>query len=141
MITTCSRAALLTLSTGILVAPLLRAQPAPNCEQWNTEEFFRAATVEDVTACLDAGADVAARTESGHTPLHRAAEFNDDPAVIEALLDAGADLHAGTDGNGHQPVHEAATNENPAVLAALLAAGAAPSARDEYGRTPYTMRP
>ena len=56
-----------------------------SCEQWNTEEFFRTATVEDVTACLAAGADVAARTEDGHTPLHQAAFVNENPAVVQAL--------------------------------------------------------
>ena len=41
---------------------------APNCAEWNTEGFFETATVEDVTACLSAGADTTAgsrRVEAG----------------------------------------------------------------------------
>ena len=30
----------------------------------------------------------------GYTPLHWAARFSDDPAVITALLDAGANVNA-----------------------------------------------
>ena len=44
---------------GVLTAPLVSAQ-APDCKQWNTDEYFKTATVEDVTACLVAGADVKA---------------------------------------------------------------------------------
>ena len=42
------------------------AGPAPSperCDEWNTEAYFETATVEEVTACLAAGADVAALTE------------------------------------------------------------------------------
>ena len=61
--------------TSIVVLILLgiftgTAQAEPNCEEWNTKEFFEAATVEDVTACLDAGADPAATDDAGITPLH-----------------------------------------------------------------------
>ena len=60
-----------TMIRSVLVSVLLgfltvvAAQPAPSCEQWNTEAFFQTATVEAVTACLAAGADVAARDEGG----------------------------------------------------------------------------
>ena len=73
------------------VPPEAQEEVAPSCEQWNTEEFFRAASVEDVTACLAAGADAHARDERDLTPLHWAAFGNQDPAVFEALLAAGAD--------------------------------------------------
>lgn len=64
----------------------------PDCSQWNTEEFFEAATSEDVNACLAAGARFTRAVL--YTPLHRAAGFSDNPLVIEALLAAGADLTA-----------------------------------------------
>ena len=51
---------------------------------------------------MDAGADLKARTEDGLTPLHWAARFTDNPAVIAALVDAGADLKARTE-NGLTP--------------------------------------
>ena len=120
------------LSVAVLVTPARAAQAGLGCEQWNTQEFFEAATVEDVTACLDAGADVKARDEFGYTPLHRAARFNEKPAVIEALLAVGANVKA-RDKNGSTPLHWAA---NPAVIEALLAAGANIEARDEFGYTP-----
>ena len=100
--------------------------PAPErCDEWNTEAYFEAATVEDVTACLAAGADVAALTEREEkTPLHLAAEFSMNPGVVEALVAAGADLEARKRGD-HTPLHWAAAfSENPAVIEALLAAGA-----------------
>ena len=88
----CKRAFLWGMCLVVLSSPALAGQGALSCEAWNTIEYFRTATVEDVTACLDAGADVAARTDDGYTPLHWAAGTNDNPAVIEALLAAGADL-------------------------------------------------
>ena len=127
---------LLFLTAGILLAPVLRAQPAPTCEQWNTEEFFEAATVDHVTACLAASADVTARDEDEITPLHWATWISDHPAVVEALLAAGAHLEA-RNGTGSTPLHNAAANnENPAVVEALLAAGANIEARDDRGFTP-----
>ena len=49
------------------------APPRPGCGQWNTEDFLRTATAETVTACLGAGANVAARDDDRITPLHWAA--------------------------------------------------------------------
>ena len=72
-------------------APLMGAQEALSCGQWNTEEFFETATAKDVTACLADRADVGARDESGITPLHWAAVGNQNPAEIQPLLAAGAD--------------------------------------------------
>ena len=93
---------LLFLAAIILLAPMLRAQPAPTCEQWNTEEFFRVATVDDVTVCLVAGADVAARDEDEITPLHWATWISEHPAVVDALVAARADLK-GRNGTGDTP--------------------------------------
>ena len=110
--------------------------PAPNCEEWNTGEFFETATVEDVTACLAAGADVAARDGLGYTPLHLAAELNGNPAVIEVLLKGGADSEA-RDSYQDTPLNKAAGyNENSAVVQVLLAAGAELEVRDKDGNTP-----
>ena len=112
------------------------AQPVVNCKKWNTEKFFRKATVEDVTACLAAGADLEARDKDKATPLHYAAYQNENPAVIETLLKAGADLEARTKWEA-TPLHFAAgANENPAVIETLLKAGADPMTRTKWESTP-----
>ena len=136
---TCTRIFLGILSVAVLATPALAAQAAPNCEEWNTRKFFQTATVEDVTACLAAGADTTAGDKYKWTPLHWAAMYNENPMVIEALLAAGADLESRDNISlGGTPLHwAAAQNENPAVIKALLAAGAALESRDtKYGGTP-----
>ena len=124
------------LTAIMLLAPMLRAQRAPSCEQLNTEEFFQSATVADVTGCLDAGTDVAARDEGEITPLHWATWTSEHPAVVDALLAVGADLEA-RNGTGGTPLHNAASNnENAAVLKSLLAAGADMAVRNDEGVAP-----
>ena len=112
---------------------------APNCDQWNTAEYFKTATVGDARACLDAGADPTAReVYSKHTPLHMAAMASRSSAVIKALLAAGAEVNARV-GDGDTPL-QAAFNINarrePAVIEALLAAGADPNVRGSNDWTP-----
>ena len=128
-----------------------RQRAAVICEDaWNTREYFQIATVEDVTACLAAGADLEAKADDDYTPLHMAARYNGNPAVIEALLIAGADLEAETNlgfwsSSGFEkitlenrtPLNLAASNNsNPAVIEALVAAGANVNARDRMDYTP-----
>ena len=81
---------------------------------------------------FDMGTDVSSRRERGPggywggdvTPLHLAAAWTRDPAVIPLLVEAGADVNA-RDDRGFSPLHAAARlNENEAVIRALLAAGA-----------------
>jgi len=129
------------LRATILAAAVTFGLPvwANECEGWNTDGFFKAVSANDVTSCLSAGADVNARTESGYTPLHMAAAFNDNPAVLEVLLAAGADVNARTE-SGWTPLHMAAwVNLTPAVFEVLLAAGADPTALTEDGRLPFNL--
>ena len=63
--------------------------PPVICEEWNTQEFFETATVESVTACLAAGADVAARDDQRATPLHWAAGSSQDVSGPSVLLGPG----------------------------------------------------
>ncbi len=119
---------------------MAEGKPVVDCGQWNSSEYFKEATLESVTTCLAAGADPQARTTGlESTPLHFAAWYNDDPAVIEVLLKAGADPMA-LDNNKDTPLHCAARfNRNPAVSEALLKAGADPIARNEWKHTPLQL--
>ena len=112
---------------------------AIDCANWNSNEYFEAATAAGVTDCLRSGADLEARAEDGSTPLHVAAVHTANPAVITALLDAGADLEARSEG-GITPLHLAAmSNANPAVITALVNVGADLKARSEGGLTPLHL--
>ena len=77
---------------------------AQACEDWNTVEFFETAAAADVQFCLDGGAAIDARDENGMTPLHTAAGWIGDPAVIRILAAAGADVGA-RDSDGWTPLH------------------------------------
>lgn len=111
---------------------------AQDCQNWNTAEYFKTATMEDVRACLDAGVDVKAWGDYRKTPLHWAAEYNQDPDVIQALLDVGAEVNARVD-DGDTPLQVALSprsSRNPAVIEALLKAGADPNVRGSADWTP-----
>ena len=97
------------------------ARGALSCEAWNTREYFWTATAEDVTACLDAGAGLEARDDTGRTPLHQAA-YDQKPVAVGTLLAAGADKEA-RDDTGQTPLHQAVSHDHPAAARMLLAAG------------------
>ncbi|MCY3872931.1 MAG: ankyrin repeat domain-containing protein [Rhodobacteraceae bacterium] len=100
------------------------------------ESFYRNVTPEFVRTCLEAGVDPHASNSNNQTPLHSAALYSDNPAVIAALLDGGADPNAL--GNDREtPLHSAAKfSKNPAVVVVLLDAGADPNARSSSSYTP-----
>ena len=110
--------------------------PVSGCEGWNTEEFFTNASVELVASCLNGGAGVQATTEDGFTPLHFAAQLNEDSAVVGALLAAGAEIEA-RDDRGFTPLHRAASvNESLEVIEALISGGAKVNAQHDDGIAP-----
>ena len=99
-------------------------------EMRDSRDYFSTATAEEIIACLDSGANPMARVgHSGETPLHLAAVYSDDPAVVQAMLDAGADPNV-RDRWLETPLHWAVQyNRAPVgVLNALLDAGADASA-------------
>ena len=96
---------------------------------------------EIATLLLASGADVHDRDVERETPLHVAANYNSDAAIIEVLLAAGADPNA-RNRYGGTPLHVAARSGGPAVVKALLAAGADANARlgeDADGSTPLHL--
>ena len=97
------------------VARKLRPRNAKQAQAWmqlrETGLHKAAAEVPDPWG-VDFVADfhnigVEERDQFGRTPLHVAAWFNNNPAVIEALLELGADLEA-KDPKGNTPLHLAA---------------------------------
>ena len=103
------------------VKVLKKVRAVVSCEGWNSKGYFQAATLEQVTACLDTGgADLEAQNARGYTPLHAAAADSDSPAVIEALTNAGANPLA-KDGRGRTPLHLVATRAgSSAIIRAFL---------------------
>ena len=85
-------------------------------------------TLQEISMLIDKGANVHARDKNrqsdtfSRTPLHLAAEFNENPAVIELLINRGADLYASRSSNDSYftPLDYAARyNENPEVFRLL----------------------
>ena len=120
-----------------LIALLLTVATQAGAECGNLCESFwwKTATMADVQAELDAGADVMARSKDGVTPLHWATSF-DTPEITQALLDAGADIMARTK-TGSTPLHWAAELGSPANIQALIAAGADAKVKNKEGKTPW----
>ena len=119
-----------------IVLFLLCAAPAAGqvgCEGWGAPDFFRNATVDRVTNCLEAGADPNARDRGGRTPLHAVAASSREPDIVVALIAAGADPNA-RDAAGNTPLHASLANEHADVVVKLLELGADPAARNDEGR-------
>ena len=129
---------------------------AQGCAEWNTQEFFESATPYEVRACLEAWSRVNARTLNDTLPLHFAAWYTPNPAVIAVLLEVGAEVNArnefgntplhiaawtGGDINNIRVIHEAGARGSFAVISALrvlllLEAGAEVNALNKDGDTP-----
>lgn len=121
------------------VLALVGSGLAQDCAEWNSSTFFRSATPEMVSACLEAGAEVGARNPVGMTPLHFAAMRSAHPAVITILVEAGARV-AAREVTGRTPLHIAAqANDSLPIIEALLEAGSWVNAQDENGWTPPTL--
>ena len=141
------------LALGSVSTPLESGLTASwvSCDRWGWPTFFRHATLDVATGCIEAGAEVDPRLSNvwwdpdsrrgkdypgDHTLLHMAAAWSRDPAVVTLLIEAGADARA-RDRDGHTPLHYAALdNGNPAVIATLIDAGARVNAVAALGRTP-----
>ena len=109
-----------------------------SCDDWNTQAFFERADAADIVRCVKAGENPVSRSVfSGDSPLHNAAAYSANPAVIAALVKAGADPNARNLYKRTTPLHTAAAfSKTPAIIAALVKAGAKVNLRDKFKQTP-----
>ena len=117
------------------LALMNKMQMAVSCKGWDTEEYFKTATLEETTACLDAGVDLNERDDAGATPLHRAAQNTENQDVIKALIEAGADLDI-QDKDKETPLHWATRYNNLVAIKTLIEAGADLEVKGNNERTP-----
>ncbi len=104
--------------------------------QWNTDDFFKTTTADQVRDCLNFGANINMRDKGGYTPLHRAAYNNENSDVIITLINAGTNINV-QNTDGETPLHAAAlNNKNPDVIITLINAGANINVQNKDGYTP-----
>ena len=136
-------------TTGMLFAVLISVASPPasgstGCDGYvkplnRAESFWRQAEEQQVRACIGRFGAAPSDNNKNLTPLHLAAWFSGNPAVIAALLKGGAEPNAKT-GKGFTPLHVAAQwNSTPAVVEALLKGGAEPNAKAGKGFTPLHL--
>lgn len=74
--------------------------------------------IQAVSWLLEHGASVHAQIADGRTPLHLAAERNNNTTVVQLLIDAGADMEA-TDTVEKKPIDYALSNNKAKIVAFL----------------------
>ena len=87
------RPCILLLLTLAMVAVFAACGPG-DCGSLCDGDFWLSASVSDVRAQLDSGADVNGRNLEGWAPLPLAVIYDASPAIIELLIDQGADVNA-----------------------------------------------
>ena len=100
-------------------------------EDWDDVDMSK---VQDL---IERGADVGAKSDEGHTPLHLAAARND-LELAKLLIDRGADVNV-EDEDGWTPLHLASYKDNIEIVKLLLDAGADVEAKDNHGMTPFDL--
>ena len=118
---------------------LFAARPASagsDCADWNTGEFFKTATAEEVTGCLRSGSDP---ERTGRARLHPAALGGVQQSRRHRCPARSRSRYQARDGNGETALHHSVSHAHPDVTTALLKAGADPNARDAFGSTPMHL--
>ena len=108
---------------------------AETSQWWFQRYGWKNFTLSKVEECLKKGSPIIADVEGGESPLHIAAEVNNDPEALLRLIRAGAEIN-GTTKKGWTPLHSAARfNPNPEILLTLIDAGADIDAKTNSGKT------
>lgn len=95
----------------------------PDTNHWRTP-LHGVTSPEVLNILIAAGAKVNATTEREPAPIHRLAQFADDPKAIHIMAEAGAAINS-RDRNGRTPLMNAVgSNSNVKVIEELIAAGA-----------------
>ena len=118
--------------TVALCGVTMAAEFAQDYESW------RAYTLSQVQALIEAGANVSAKCVNGATPLMYASGYSGDPEIIRALIRAGADVNAQYGFDGGTPLIYATRNGNLEIVNILILAGADVNAKDHEGKTALT---
>ena len=97
------------IAVPVLCAMTWAAAPANECGRLCDLNWMSKASVAEVKAEIDAGADPLAPGKQGRTPLHLATLANPDPSVAVLLIERGANLESRSRfSGGGSPLHLAA---------------------------------
>ena len=104
---------------------------------WGSRKFFQNCTIEDVSMCLEKGADSNKSKNAKIVPLLNAARYAQDPEIIDILVDHGSDLTV-TDKFGLTAMHYATYNDHVPhlMIGRLVGREADVSIQTDHGLTP-----
>ncbi|MGI9345828.1 MAG: ankyrin repeat domain-containing protein [Gammaproteobacteria bacterium] len=106
-----------------------------NVHQSDVQSFWSQAKLDVIRKCV-AKYGINIESQLGFTPLHAAAAYSKDPAIVSYLIAKGADIRA-QDNYGFTPLHLSVTrNKLEQVTSMLIDAGAGLDVQDHYNRTP-----
>jgi ankyrin repeat protein len=110
--------------------------PLPSAERLQDLLFdaARMGRVDVIPALLQAGADIEARNDKGHTPLILAS-YNGQAAATELLLESGADVDEADTSRGNTALMGTAFKGFDDIADLLLNAGAEVNRRNNAGQT------
>ena len=139
----------MTLAAGLAILTLTGEQAqAADCGDWGAEDtfkatentyfFFKTASAEDIQVCLDAGANINARTTGMHVSDMT---YSNGKVTMAGKTITGNWVEVlGLAAVGMTPLDLATLyNKNPAVIKALLDAGADASLEDITGKLPVDL--